>query len=340
MFLQGGRTHRPQRGQHVARLHLLQPLPADDGRRRPRPLRRDRPAASRWRWRGEHGAGIRLPGRGAARQSAGTPSTPPGTTSPARRSTATRSTGSSVRSPGGCAAGGEDAGGRASASACCCGTAIALNAPWTASWNGRNSPRTDARSSGSIPNIDRAEMFTNGYVAPKSGHSRGSAVDLTLYRLDTGELAADGRRPRPHGRASHHGARGVSASKPRTAGRLCSIMEAQRLRAVRPRMVALRARATSPTPTPTSTSPSPRCRRCDSVPATPPLPPVAGCTGPTCGSRAPRSTPAPCGPGRSSCRSSPPATGTTTSPTPSRPAPRPRSPVVRSAHWAFPRAAP
>ncbi len=35
------------------------------------------------------------------------------------------------------------------------------------------------------PNIDRAEMITKGFVASKSGHSCGSAVDLTLYRLDT-----------------------------------------------------------------------------------------------------------------------------------------------------------
>ena len=76
------------------------------------------------------------------------------------------------------------------------------------------------------PNIDRAEMFTSGYVAPKSGHSRGSAVDLTLYRLDTGELAAMGGRPRPDGRAfASRGDGSLGASKPRTAGRLCSIME-------------------------------------------------------------------------------------------------------------------
>jgi len=30
------------------------------------------------------------------------------------------------------------------------------------------------------PNIDRAEMFEKGYVAAKSGHSRGSTADLTL----------------------------------------------------------------------------------------------------------------------------------------------------------------
>ena len=92
------------------------------------------------------------------------------------------------------------------------------------------------------PNIDRAEMFSNGYVAPRSGHSRGSAVDLTLYRLDTGEVAAMGGGHDLMDERSHHGATGVSARRSaRTAGALCSIMEAQRVRAVRPRVVALRA---------------------------------------------------------------------------------------------------
>ncbi len=36
-------------------------------------------------------------------------------------------------------------------------------------------------------------MFEKGYVAAKSGHSRGSTVDLTLYHLATGELAPHGR---------------------------------------------------------------------------------------------------------------------------------------------------
>ena len=51
--------------------------------------------------------------------------------------------------------------------------------------DGRTKPRH-------YPNIDRAEMFAKGYVAAQSGHSRGSAVDLTLYHLATGELAPMG----------------------------------------------------------------------------------------------------------------------------------------------------
>lgn len=51
--------------------------------------------------------------------------------------------------------------------------------------DGRTKPRH-------YPNIDRAEMLGQGYVAARSGHSRGSTIDLTLYHLATGELAAMG----------------------------------------------------------------------------------------------------------------------------------------------------
>jgi D-alanyl-D-alanine dipeptidase len=76
------------------------------------------------------------------------------------------------------------------------------------------------------PNIDRAEMFTHGYVAPRSGHSRGSAVDLTLYRVDTGELASMGGSHDFMDERSHHGARGVSDIEAQNRRVLCSIMEA------------------------------------------------------------------------------------------------------------------
>ena len=75
------------------------------------------------------------------------------------------------------------------------------------------------------PNIDRAAMFTNGYVAPKSGHSRGSAVDLTLYRLDTGELAPMGGRHDLMDERSHHGAPGISGIEAQNRRTLCSVME-------------------------------------------------------------------------------------------------------------------
>ena len=75
------------------------------------------------------------------------------------------------------------------------------------------------------PKIDRGAMFTHGYVARRSGHSRGSAVDLTLYRLDTGELAWMGGGHDLMDERSHHGARGVSGIEAQNRRTLCSIME-------------------------------------------------------------------------------------------------------------------
>jgi D-alanyl-D-alanine dipeptidase len=35
------------------------------------------------------------------------------------------------------------------------------------------------------PNVDKARLFVDGYIAEKSGHSRGSTMDLTIVRLPT-----------------------------------------------------------------------------------------------------------------------------------------------------------
>ncbi|HBJ89617.1 MAG TPA: peptidase M15 [Gammaproteobacteria bacterium] len=37
------------------------------------------------------------------------------------------------------------------------------------------------------PHIPRAELIQQGYIAERSGHSRGSTVDLTLVSTETGE---------------------------------------------------------------------------------------------------------------------------------------------------------
>lgn len=36
------------------------------------------------------------------------------------------------------------------------------------------------------PREEKSQLFERGYIAERSGHSRGATVDLTLYRLDTG----------------------------------------------------------------------------------------------------------------------------------------------------------
>ncbi len=37
------------------------------------------------------------------------------------------------------------------------------------------------------PELDKSVLFDQGYIAEKSGHSRGSTVDLTLFDMDTGK---------------------------------------------------------------------------------------------------------------------------------------------------------
>jgi D-alanyl-D-alanine dipeptidase len=81
------------------------------------------------------------------------------------------------------------------------------------------------------PNIKRAEMFEKGYVAAKSGHSRGSTVDLTLYDLTTGELAPMGGDHDLMDSRSHHGAAGVTPAEARNRQCLRSVMEACGFRA-------------------------------------------------------------------------------------------------------------
>jgi D-alanyl-D-alanine dipeptidase len=76
------------------------------------------------------------------------------------------------------------------------------------------------------PNIDRAAMFEEGYVATKSGHSRGSTVDLTLYDLATGELVPMGSDHDFMDQISHHGAKQITQVEASNRQHLRSLMEA------------------------------------------------------------------------------------------------------------------
>ena len=84
--------------------------------------------------------------------------------------------------------------------------------------DGRTKPRH-------YPNIDKVEMLERGYVAAKSGHSRGGAVDLTLFHLSSGELAPMGGGHDLMDAISHHGAAGVTEVEAANRLHLRSIME-------------------------------------------------------------------------------------------------------------------
>ena len=68
-------------------------------------------------------------------------------------------------------------------------------------------PEDGRRKEIHYPNIKREELLSKGYVAAKSSHSRGSAVDLTLYSVK-----------------SHHTCKDVSKEEYENRQLLCGLM--------------------------------------------------------------------------------------------------------------------
>lgn len=66
------------------------------------------------------------------------------------------------------------------------------------------------RKSQYYPNVPKDQLFESGYIAEKSGHSRGSAVDLTLYDLTTGKELDMGSPVDYFGEISHPNSNRVS----------------------------------------------------------------------------------------------------------------------------------
>lgn len=84
----------------------------------------------------------------------------------------------------------------------------------------------DGRKKGRhYPRINRREMFDLGYVAFRSGHSRGSTVDLTVYDLDTNELLPMGSDHDFMDAVSHHGASSIPETITENRQRLRALME-------------------------------------------------------------------------------------------------------------------
>jgi len=54
------------------------------------------------------------------------------------------------------------------------------------------------------PDIDKRNLFKLGYISNRSGHSRGSTIDLTLIHLKTGEEVDMGSSYDFFGEISHH----------------------------------------------------------------------------------------------------------------------------------------
>lgn len=73
--------------------------------------------------------------------------------------------------------------------------------------------------------MTRGELIEKGYIAARSGHSSGRAVDLTLFRLDTGLLVQMGGSFDYMDVHSHHGAKGIPLEARASRETLRSIME-------------------------------------------------------------------------------------------------------------------
>jgi D-alanyl-D-alanine dipeptidase len=75
------------------------------------------------------------------------------------------------------------------------------------------------------PNIKRTDIVAKGYVAAKSSHSRGSAIDLTLFHFDTGVIVSMGGGFDLMDERSHHTSKRVSYNEVQNRRLLCSVME-------------------------------------------------------------------------------------------------------------------
>lgn len=60
------------------------------------------------------------------------------------------------------------------------------------------------------PEIDKSQLFTLGYISSKSGHSRGSTVDLTIIDAETGEELDMGSPYDFFGSISSHNSEGIN----------------------------------------------------------------------------------------------------------------------------------
>ncbi len=60
------------------------------------------------------------------------------------------------------------------------------------------------------PNLDKSVLFAQGYIAEKSGHSRGSTVDLTLFDMRNGKEVDMGGTFDWFGEESHPDYKGVT----------------------------------------------------------------------------------------------------------------------------------
>jgi peptidyl-dipeptidase Dcp len=75
------------------------------------------------------------------------------------------------------------------------------------------------------PDIDKSNLFNLGYIAYKSGHSRGSTIDLTIIKLDSGEELDMGSPFDFFGPISHHDTKLITEEQRENRRLLKGLME-------------------------------------------------------------------------------------------------------------------
>ena len=71
---------------------------------------------------------------------------------------------------------------------------------------------------------DKQALISGGFIAKRSGHSRGSTVDLTLMSVETGETLEMGTDFDRFGPLAAHGAEGISETAAQNRAYLCRLM--------------------------------------------------------------------------------------------------------------------
>jgi D-alanyl-D-alanine dipeptidase len=75
------------------------------------------------------------------------------------------------------------------------------------------------------PEVDKKDVFKLGYVASRSGHSRGSTLDLTIVELETGVELDMGSGWDFFGNISGHGTNQITMEQAANRQKLKSVME-------------------------------------------------------------------------------------------------------------------
>jgi len=86
-------------------------------------------------------------------------------------------------------------------------------------------PDATERKAAYYPNVPKARLFAEGYVAERSGHSRGSTVDVTLVRASDGQALDMGSPWDFFDPVSHTASRAVTREQRAHRMRLRAVME-------------------------------------------------------------------------------------------------------------------